>query len=30
MAKVIVFHYTEKGRVPKLSEQELKDLRKKF
>ncbi|RLC35854.1 MAG: hypothetical protein DRH33_07940 [Candidatus Nealsonbacteria bacterium] len=30
MAKVIVFHFTEKGRVPKLSEEELKDLRKKF
>ncbi|PIR71480.1 MAG: hypothetical protein COX89_00400 [Candidatus Nealsonbacteria bacterium CG_4_10_14_0_2_um_filter_37_10] len=30
MAKILVFHYTEEGRVPKLSEQELKDLRAKF
>lgn len=30
MAKILVFHFTEGGRVPKLSEQELKDLRGKF
>ena len=30
MAKVIVFHYTEEGRLPKLSEEELNDIMKKF
>lgn len=30
MARILVFHYTEGGRVPKLSEQEFKDLRGKF
>lgn len=30
MAKVIVFHYTEKGRLPKLSEDELNDIMRKF
>ncbi len=30
MAKIIVFHFTETGRLPKLSEEELKDIRKKF
>ncbi len=30
MAKVIVFHFTEKGRLPKLSEEELKEIRRKF
>jgi len=30
MAKILLFHYTEEGRLPNLSEQELKDLRAKF
>ncbi|HDM37809.1 MAG TPA: DUF4242 domain-containing protein [Candidatus Omnitrophica bacterium] len=30
MAKVIVFHYTEKGKLPKLSPEELEDIKKKF
>lgn len=30
MAKVIVFHFTEAGRLPKLSEEELKGVRRKF
>jgi len=30
MAKVIVFHYTDKGRFPKLSKEELNDIMKKF
>lgn len=30
MAKVIVFHLTEVGRLHKLSDEELKNLRKKF
>jgi len=30
MAKVIVFHYTEEGRLPKLSEKELNDIMRKF
>jgi hypothetical protein len=30
MAKVIVFHFTEQGRLPKLTEEELKNLREKF
>lgn len=28
--KILVFHYTEQGRVPKLSAEELKGLRGKF
>jgi len=30
MAKIIVFHYTEAGRLPKLSREELIDIRNKF
>ena len=30
MAKVIVFHYTDKGKLPKLSESELNELKEKF
>lgn len=30
MAKIIVFHFIEAERVPKLTERELKDLREKF
>lgn len=30
MGKILVFHYTEAGKVPKLSEEEFKDLRGKF
>jgi hypothetical protein len=30
MAKVIVFHYTDAGRLPPLSSGELSDLKKKF
>jgi hypothetical protein len=30
MAKVIVFHYIEQGRVPKSSKKELEDAMKKF
>ncbi len=30
MAKVIVFHYTDKGRLPPLSTEELTDLKTKF
>lgn len=30
MAKVFVFHYTEAGRLPKLSEKELRDIMKGF
>lgn len=30
MAKVVVFHYTEEGRLPKLSSEELEDVKKKF
>lgn len=30
MAKVIVFHYTEKGKLPKLSEDELNEIMRKF
>lgn len=28
MAKVIVFHYTDKGKLPKLSKDELNDIKK--
>ena len=30
MAKVLVFHYTEGGRLPKLSKRELEDIMKQF
>ncbi|OQX87818.1 MAG: hypothetical protein B6D55_02115 [Candidatus Omnitrophica bacterium 4484_70.2] len=30
MAKVIVFHYTERGRLPKLSREEINEIKKKF
>lgn len=30
MAKVIVFHYTEKDRLPKLSKEELNEIMKRF
>jgi len=30
MAKVLVFHYTEGGRLPKLSKKELEDIMKQF
>lgn len=30
MVKILVFHYTEKGKVPKLSEEEFSALRRKF
>ena len=26
MAKVLIFHYTEEGRLPKLSKKELEDI----
>jgi len=26
MAKILVFHYTEEGRLPKLSKKELEDI----
>jgi len=30
MPLVVVFHFTEKGRLPKLSEEERKEIREKF
>ncbi|MGB3459583.1 MAG: nickel-binding protein [Halobacteriota archaeon] len=30
MAKIVVFHYTEAGRLPKLSKNELEDIMKQF
>jgi len=30
MVKVLVFHFTEEGRLPKLSEEELREIRRKF
>ena len=30
MAKIIVFHFTDQGRLPKLSKEELIDIRNKF
>ena len=30
MVKILVFHFTEKGRLPKLSAEELKSIRNKF
>ncbi len=30
MAKVLVFHYTEEGRLPKLSKNELEDIMAQF
>ena len=30
MGKVIVFHYTDKGKLPKLTENELNELMRKF
>ena len=30
MAKILVFHFTEKGRLPKLSREELNNLMNKF
>jgi len=30
MPLIIVFHFTEKGRLPKLSKEQLAEIRKKF
>ncbi|MGQ9468277.1 MAG: nickel-binding protein [Nitrososphaerales archaeon] len=30
MPKVIVFHFTNEGKLPKLSKKELEDIRRKF
>ena len=30
MAKVLVFHYTDKGRLPKLSPEEIEGIKKKL
>lgn len=30
MARIFVFHFTEKGRLPKLSKKELTNIRNKF
>lgn len=30
MPKVVVFHFTEKGKLPKLSKDELKNIRNRF
>ena len=30
MAKVLLFHYTDGGRLPKLSKKELEDIMKSF
>jgi hypothetical protein len=30
MPKVIVFHFTKEGRLPKLSRKELEEVRRKF
>ena len=30
MAKILVFHYTEEGRLPKLSKKELEDIMAQF
>ena len=30
MPPIIVFHFTDEGRLPKLSEEELRDIRSKF
>ena len=30
MVRVIVFHFTEKGRLPKLSREELINIRNRF
>jgi len=30
MGKILVFHFTEKGRLPKLSKKELDEIVKKF
>lgn len=30
MAKVIVFHFTEQGRLPKLTKEQLIEIRNKF
>jgi len=30
VARVIVFHYTDRGKLPKLSEEELNEIKKKF
>ena len=30
MAKILVFHFTEKGRLPKLNKRELDEIVKKF
>jgi len=30
MAKVVVFHYTEEGRLPKLNKKELEDIMNQF
>lgn len=30
MPRVIVFHFTKEGRLPKLSKEELRDVRAKF
>jgi hypothetical protein len=30
MPKIVVFHFTKDGRLPKLSEKELRDIRSRF
>ncbi len=30
MAKVLVFHYTARGKLPKLNPEEIEDVKKKF
>jgi len=30
MAKIIVFHFTERGRLPKLTKEQLIEIRNKF
>ena len=30
MVKILVFHYSEKGRLPKLSQKELDEIMRKF
>jgi len=30
MSLIVVFHFTEKGRLPKLTKEQLSEIRKKF
>ena len=30
MSRIIVFHYTDNGRVPKMTEQDIADIKQKF